>query len=127
VVFTGHRGLGASSETGRANSGLRRRSCDAHVRGDRQQGSRRRFRPRWDELRQIKAAQQRSRFEQLFIALLAMIAAPFTAGLLAWSLGNYLDPTSPGVVGLSGLAGLVCGLVFAIVNIFRVLRQTAQS
>jgi hypothetical protein len=85
------------------------------------------FAPRWDELRQIKAAQQRSRFEQLFIALLVMIAAPFTAGLLAWSLGNYLDPTSPGVVGLSGLAGLVCGLVFAIVNVFRVLRQTAQS
>lgn len=85
------------------------------------------FAPRWDELKQIKAAQQRSRSEQLFIALLVIIAAPFTAGLLAWSLGNYLDPTSPGAAGLIGLAGFVCGLVFAAFNVFRVLRQPAQS
>ena len=84
------------------------------------------FAPRWDELKRIKAAQPRSRFEQLFIALLVIIAAPFSAGLLAWSLGAYLDPASPGVAGLIGLAGLVCGLVFAIVNAFRVLRQSAQ-
>ena|SRR5579871_3174215 len=83
------------------------------------------FAPRWDELRQIKAAQPSSRFDQLLFASLVMVAAPFIAGLLAFSLGNSLDRTSPSVAGILGLVGFVCGVAFAVVNFVRVLRRPA--
>lgn len=78
------------------------------------------FAPRWDELKRIKASQKRSRFEQLFIGSLVTIAAPIAVGLLAWSLGNFLDPASTRVAAAMGLAGLVCGLIFAVVYVYRV-------
>lgn len=81
------------------------------------------FAPRWDELKQRKAAQQRSRGEEIFIVLLVFIAAPFTVGVLAWALGNFLNPQSPRGSAPLGLAGLIGGLALAIGHAFRILRK----
>ncbi len=85
------------------------------------------FLPRWDELRQRKAAQGPSRVEQVFFAFLVIVAAPFTLGLLAWALGNFLDPQSPRIAALIGLAGLIGGLAFAIGYAFHTLRSSSRT
>jgi hypothetical protein len=84
------------------------------------------FLPRWDELKQRKVAEERSRVEQLFIAFLVLVAAPITTGLLAWALGNVLDPQSPRLAGPLGLAGLIGGLIFAVGYAARSLRSSLQ-